>query len=353
MREEKVKVIIWGFGSMGSGMAKMILQKEGFEIVGVVDGWDQLEGKSIFDVLEMDREDHQDIKITLDTNKADVIKPGAADVVLLATDSFTSKAFDKMKFILENKINCLTTAEQMAYPQAQEPELAKELDKIAKENGVSVMGTGINPGLIMDLLVLTLTGACEDVEHIVAERVNSLSPFGRAVMEEQGVGMDPDEFDKKVESGEMAGHVGFEESVSVIAKGIGWELDEPVRTSMESIVSTVDRHAPNAEVKAGNVAGVNMLGWGKVDGEDKIEMIHPQQVEPEDEGVDTGDYIRIKGTPNISMAINPEVPGGIGTIAMLVNSIPNIINAHPGLQTMLDVPVPRAIMGDVRKFIRE
>ncbi|MCD1147809.1 NADP-binding protein [Peptoniphilus sp. KCTC 25270] len=352
MREENVKVIIWGFGSMGSGMAKMLLKKQGVEIVGVVDGWDQLAGKEMHEVLKVEKTNHPEVKITLDTEKESIIKPGAADVVLLATDSFTAKAFDKMKFILENKINVITTAEEMAYPQAQEPELAKQLDEIAKANGVSVLGTGINPGLIMDLLVLTLTGACEDVEHIVAKRVNSLSPFGRAVMEEQGVGLEPGEFDRLVESGELAGHVGFEESVGVIAEGIGWELDEPVRTSMDSIVSSVDRHAPYAEVAAGNVAGVNMLGWGKVDGEDKIEMIHPQQVEPEDEGVHTGDYIEITGEPNISMAITPEVPGGIGTIAMCVNSIPNVINGEAGLLTMLDVPVPMAIMGDMRKRIK-
>ncbi|MDO5301386.1 MAG: 2,4-diaminopentanoate dehydrogenase [Tissierellia bacterium] len=352
MREENVKVILWGFGSMGSGMAKMLLKKKGVEIVGVIDGWDQLAGKSIFEVLGVEREGHPDVTITLDTEKESVIKEGAADVVLLATDSFTAKAFDKMKFVLEQKINCLTTAEEMAYPQAQEPELAKQLDEIAKANGVSVMGTGINPGLIMDLLVLTLTGASIDVEHIVAKRVNSLSPFGKAVMEEQGVGLEKEEFDRLVASGELAGHVGFAESVMAIADGIGWELDEPVRTSMEAIVSTVDRHAPYADVKAGNVAGVNMLGWGKVDGEDKIEMIHPQQVEPEDEGVHTGDYIEITGEPNISMHIGPEVPGGIGTIAMMVNSIPNIINANPGLMTMLDVPVPVAIMGDMRKRIK-
>lgn len=353
MRQENVKVIIWGFGSMGSGMAKMLLKKEGIDIVGVIDGWDQLVGKGIFEILGVDGNGKKDVTVTHVDNKADIIKPGAADVVLLATDSFTSKAFDKMTFILENKINCITTAEQMAYPKVQEPELAEKLDKVAKENGVAVLGTGINPGLIMDYLVLVLSGACEEVDHITARRVNSLSPFGPAVMEEQGVGFTVDHFNELNDKGELAGHVGFEESVGMMADAIGWELDEPVRTSIEAIVSTVYRKAPYAEVQAGDVAGVNMLGYGKVDGEDKIEMIHPQQVEPQLEGVNTGDYIDIKGVPDISMAITPEVPGGIGTIAMIVNSIPNIINATPGLKTMIDLPAPHAMMGDVRKLIHE
>src|SRR5690606_38567792 len=98
-------------------------------------------------------------------------------------------------------------------------------------------------------------------------------------------------------------------------------------------------------------AGCNMKGYGKVDGELKIEMVHPQQVEPQLEGGTTGDYITIKGTPDINMSIKPEVPGGIGTIAMCVNMIPHIINASPGLKTMIDLPVPRAIMGDMRDLI--
>ena len=352
MRQENVKVIIWGFGSMGSGMAKMLLKKEGIDIVGVIDGWDKLVGRGIFDILGVNPEGKEDVVVTHVDNKADVIKPGAADVVLLATDSFTGKAFDKMKFILEQKINCVTTAEEMAYPQAQEPELAKQLDEIAKANGVSVLGTGINPGLIMDYLVIVLSGACEEVDHITAKRINSLSPFGPAVMEEQGVGFTVDKFNDLNDKGELAGHVGFEESIQMMADAIGWKLDG-VRTSKEAIVSSVYRKAPYAEVQAGDVAGVNMLGFGTVDGEDKIEMVHPQQVEPQLEGVDTGDYIILKGEPNISMAITPEVPGGIGTIAMIVNSIPNIINATPGLKTMIDLPAPHVMMGDVRKLIHD
>ena len=96
-----------------------------------------------------------------------------------------------------------------------------------------------------------------------------------------------------------------------------------------------------------------MKGYGYVNGELKIEMDHPQQIEPHLAGTDTGDYIIIKGTPNVNMANKPEIPGGIGTIAMCVNMIPHVINARPGLKTMIDLPVPRAIMGDMREMIEE
>ena len=343
-----VKVIIWGLGAMGSGMAEMLLKKKGVEIVGAVGRGDKI-GKSMYDYLSVERGDRPDVIIG---SPEDIITEKAADVVLCCTDSFTKKAFDRLKFVLEKKINIVSSAEEMAYPMANSPELAAKLDEIAKANGVSILGTGINPGLIMDLLVVVMTGCCEEVEHIVSRRVNSLSPFGPAVMEEQGIGITVDEFLNGVKTGKLSGHVGFHESINMIADAIGWKVDK-VTQSMEPIVTDVDRKSPYGFAKAGDVAGCAMKGFGYVDGELKIEMDHPQQIEPEQVGVNTGDYVIIKGTPNINMVNSPEVPGGIGTISMCVNMIPHIINARPGLHTMLTLPVPRAIMGDMREMISE
>jgi 4-hydroxy-tetrahydrodipicolinate reductase len=350
MRNENVKVIIWGFGAMGSGMAEVLMRKKGVEIVGVCDRNPNRVGKDIYELLNVEKNGRK--SIVINPNVEEVITEKAADVVLLATDSFTAKAFDKIKLILEKKMNVISTAEEMAYPKAQQPELAKEMDRIAKENGVTVLGTGINPGLMMDLLVVILTGAMTDVEHVKAQRVNSLSPFGKAVMEEQGVGISVEEFNEGVATGHLAGHVGFSESVNMIADAIGWKV-ETFKQQMKPIVTTIDRKSPYGFAKAGNLAGVNMTGQGIIGGEVKIDMYHPQQIEPEMEGVHTGDYITIKGSPEINMSIKPEVDGGIGTIAMCVNMIPHVINSRAGLKTMIDLPVPRAIMGDMRDLIEE
>lgn len=343
---ENVKVIIWGLGAMGGGMADMLLKKKGVDIVGAVGRGSKI-GKSMYDFIQTEKGDRPDVIIG---SPEDVIKEGAADVVLCCTDSFTKVAFDRLKFVLEQKINVVSSAEEMAYPMAQEPELAKQLDEIAKANGVSIIGTGINPGLIMDLLVVTMTGCCEEVEHIVSRRVNSLSPFGPVVMKEQGIGITKEEFEDGVKTGHLSGHVGFHESIRMIGDAIGWPV-EKITTSMEPIMTDVDRKSPYGFAAAGNVAGVAMKGSGYVGGELRIEMDHPQQIEPEQVGVNTGDYVIIKGTPNINMVNSPEVPGGIGTIAMCVNMIPHIINARPGLHTMIDLPVPRVIMGDMRDLI--
>ncbi len=344
---QNVKVIIWGLGAMGGGMADMLLKKKGVDIVGVIGRGAKI-GTSMYDYIKTERGDRPDVLIQ---SEEDLLKEKAADVVLLCTDSFTKDAFEKIKKVVEKKMNVVSSAEEMAYPQAQSPELAAEIDRLAKENGVSVLGTGINPGLIMDLLVVVMTGCCEEVEHITSRRVNSLSPFGPAVMHEQGIGITVEEFNNGVKNGTLAGHVGFHESIQMITDAIGWKLSQPVTQSMEPIVTDVDRKSPYGFAKAGDVAGCAMKGFGYVDGELKVEMDHPQQIEPEQVGVQTGDYVIIKGTPNINMVNSPEVPGGIGTIAMCVNMIPQTINANPGLHTMIDLPVPRAIMGDMRDLI--
>lgn len=349
MRQENVKVVIWGFGAMGSGMAKMILNKKGIEIVGVCDRHDTRVGKDMYEVLGVERGDRA--PVIINPNIEEVLTEGCCDVALCATDSYTKSAFPRLKYCLEQKVNVVSTAEEMAYPQAQSPELAAELDKIAKENGVSILGTGINPGHIMDMLVCVMTACMVDVEHIEAKRVNSLSPFGPTVMEEQGVGITVEEFNKGVEDGTLAGHVGFHESVGMIADAIGWDVDK-FEQQMKPIVTTVDRKSPYGFAAAGNVAGVNMTGQGYINGEVKIDMIHPQQIEPEMEGTYTGDYVTIKGTPEVNLKTSPEVEGGLGTIAMCVNMIPQVINADPGLKTMIDLPIPRAVMGDFRRFCK-
>lgn len=344
-----VRVMIWGFGAMGSGMARMLLTKKGIDIVGIIDRNASRNGKNMFEYLGVEQGNRPAIIINNDPESA--ITEKVCDVLLLATDSFVKNAFDKIKYILERKINVISIAEELAYPQAQSPELAAQLDKIAKENGVSVLGTGINPGFILDYLILALTGTCESVDFIHAKRVNDLSPFGRAVMREQGVGITVDEFNSRMAEGTLAGHVGFPESITMIADGIGIKL-EKIEQSKDPIVSNTHRETPYVTVEPGNLAGIRQRGFGYSNGKLVIEMDHPQQVKPQLEGTQTGDYIEIKGTPNIKIQTGPEIPGGIGTIAMAVNMIPQVINADPGLQTMLDLPVPRALMGDVRDFIK-
>ncbi len=346
----KIRVALWGFGAMGGGIAKVLLRKQGVEITGVCDLHPNRVGKSIFGLLDVEQGNHADVIVTDDIDRA--LPYHGADVCIVATDSFTRDVYPKLVRVLEKGVNVISTAEEMSFPTAKEPELAQEIDNIAKVHGVTALGTGINPGLMMDLLAICLSGCMTDVEKVTCRRVNSLSPFGPLVMQEQGVGLTPEEFDKGVNSGMLAGHVGFAESVGMIAKAIGWKIDD-FSQQMEPILTDVDRKSPYGFAAKGNVAGVNMTGQGKQNGSVRIDMVHPQQIEPELGGTQTGDYIMLEGSPHVDMAIRPEVDGGIGTIAMCVNMIPHVINARPGLKTMIDLPVPHAIMGDMREQIED
>ncbi len=335
---------------MGSTVADILLDKKGIEITGVCDRNPDNIGKDFISVLGRDDKINNK-KVIIESDIEKIIKPGSADILILATDSFTEKAFPKIKYILENRINIISTAEEMSYPSASEPEIASAIDLAARENNVSVLGTGINPGFIMDLMVVMLTGVCRDVSKINVERINSLSPFGPAVMEEQGVGLSPEDFEKGIKSKTLAGHVGFNESVKMICDAVGWKADgKPVQT-MKAIISNTERKTKYTSIKPGEAAGCRQEGRGFVGGREMITMIHPQQIEPESEGVDTGDYIKIRGVPDINLSIKPEIPGGTGTAAICVNMIPHVINANPGLKTMLDLPVPRAVLGDMREYI--
>lgn len=350
MRKEHVKIAIWGFGAMGSGMAKMIMQKEGFDIVGVVDTYEGFIGQSIFKLLELENPFDHDVLVEEAIDR--ILVEERPELVLLATDSFTRKAFDKIRKLVEHGCNVISTAEEMAFPEAQEPELSKTMDRLAKEKGVTILGTGVNPGMMMDLLGICISGVMSDISGMKISRVNSLSPFGPTVMEEQGVGLSVADFQSKLKNDEIAGHVGFKESTYMIAKALGLKVST-FKQTMSPIITDVDRKSRFGEAKAGDVAGVDMRSFATLSNGIKIDMIHPQQIEPEMVGVDTGDYIEIEGTPPIHLANVPEVEGGIGTIAICVNMIPHVINAKPGLKTMIDLPVPRAIIGDVRNFIDE
>lgn len=347
---DKVKVILWGLGLMGQGAGRMILKKEGFKVVGAIDIDPRKVGKKLYDVLDVEKSEDNDVVIT--DNADDVIKEGAADVVLIATASFTKKVFPQIIKVAENGINVITTAEEMSYPKAMDPDLSEQMDKVAKEHNVSILGTGINPGFVMDYLVIALSGVCESVDKIKVSRVNDLSPFGMAVMEEQGIGLTKEEFVKGVEEDTIAGHVGFVQSFGMFEEAFNMKFDK-IKQTKEPIITNIDRKTDLVEVKAGDVAGCRQMGYGYVGDEVFIEMEHPQQIKPEMENLGTGDYIKIEGSPNINISNTPEIEGGIGTYAMCVNMIPHVINADAGLKTMLDLPIPAAILGDVRDLIKK
>lgn len=344
---ENIKVGLWGLGSMGSGMAEYLTDKKGIEIVGAVANREKKAGHDLSEFLNgVDKK--LGVKVSNDPESSFV----DADVVLHATTSFVKECYPQLKKLINKGINVISIAEEMAYPSVEDKELSQKIDELARKNNVTVLGTGINPGFVLDLLIITMSGACIEVDKIEASRVNDLSPFGPTVMKTQGVGTTVEEFNKGVKEGKIVGHIGFKESIQMIADRLGWELDE-IKESREPIVSETYRETPHVTVEPGMVAGCRHIARGVIDGEELIVLKHPQQIQPEKEGTETGDYIKIEGNPGIDLANQPEIPGGIGTMATAINMIPHVINAEAGLVSMKDLPVPSALMGDVRHLLKE
>jgi 4-hydroxy-tetrahydrodipicolinate reductase len=329
-----IKVAVWGAGMMGQGLLGYILDRPNdIELVGVIDRHPEKHGLTVGECVGRECS----VAVTADHDAVLALKP---DVVCILTASNLREISDQVESAVRAGCNVIGIAETLAYPWASDPEWAEQFDALAKEYGVSILGTGINPGFVLDALPIALSSICLRVDRIEASRINDLSPFGPTVMASQGVGSTVAEFEAGVADGSIVGHIGFHESIHLIAKAMGWEIDE-IKETRAPIITSVERETPCVKVAPGDVCGCRHIGWGYSRGELKIELVHPQQIRPEAEGQETGDYIKLFGEPDISLSIQPEIPGGKGTYASVGNYIPLIGAAAPGIVTVIDMPLPR------------
>jgi 4-hydroxy-tetrahydrodipicolinate reductase len=344
---DPIRVLVLGTGQMGSGIARLALEKPGLELAGAYARRVERAGMDLGQAIGIDRK----LGMPVSADLEEAIKKSRPDIAIQATCSRLVDAAKEIFVLGRHGINVISIAEEMAYPASASPALARELQQLAVVNRVSVAGTGINPGFVLDLLVIALSGVCANVDAINATRINDLSPYGFSVLRSQGVGLAPEAFQAGLADGTVAGHVGFLQSTHMIADAIGWEI-EGVRETREPIVSRVRRETPFVTVAPGQVAGCLHTAVAYRRSKPVITLIHPQQVHPELEGIETGDTIEIFGTPNVRLTGRPEIPGGTATIALAVNMIPRVLSAAPGLHTMADLPVPAAMLGDARKLVR-
>lgn len=170
-----IRVVQWGLGAMGQGMAKLITAKDGLELVGAIDVNPALDGKDIGVVLGIDP-----LGANVTTDPASVLDSNKVDVVTIATTSWVRDQIADLRTIITAGINVVSIAEEMSCPEAQNPDMAKELDELAKKkHGVSAVGVGVNPGFVLDHLVVALSSGSQEVTHIEARRVNDLAPMAR------------------------------------------------------------------------------------------------------------------------------------------------------------------------------
>ena len=342
-----IRVVVLGTGQMGSGIARLLLKKQGLQLVAAYARRAERSGLDLGQLIGLDKK----LGISVSNDLETTLKQRRPDVAIQATCSKMADAMEEITTLIRHGVHVISIAEEMTFPAVCSPTFAEQIHRLASTNRVAVLGTGINPGFILDLLVITLSGVCADIQSITAKRVNDLSPYGPSVLMSQGVGFSPEAFQTGLENNSVVGHIGFTESIHMIATALGWEI-EHIEEKKEAIVTQVRRETPFISIEPGQVAGCYHTAVAYRKGEPVITLIHPQQIHPSLEGVETGDYIEIKGTPNVRISGSPEIPGGQATCALAVNMIPRVLTASPGLYTMAQLPVPAAMLGDARELVK-
>ena len=324
-----IKVIFFGLGGIGRQIAGLVLKKKGLEVVGAIDVAPDLIGKDLGDIL---RTNAPDLSITDDAD--DLFSRVNADIVLHATVSNLTLAFPQIAKCVKAKMNVISTCEELAYPYHRYPELSSELTTLADSNGVTVLGTGINPGYLMDTLPITLTGACQDVRRIKITRIMDSSKRRIPFQKKIGQGLTPELFRKMIEDKKITGHVGLVESIAMIAAALRWKLDEIRELPPEPIIAERELTTSYTTIRPGQVAGLKSEAHGLKGGERVIELEFNANAAVQDEY----DAIDIDGEPPIRQKIIGGVHGDLGTSSVIVNMIPGVLKASPGLVTMKDLP---------------
>lgn len=341
--ENEIKVILFGLGPMGKMIAKGILEKKGIKIIGAVDILKDLIGKDLGEILELNK----NIGVTVTDNAKDLLSEVKADIAIIATRSYLKDVYPQIILCIEAGVNVISTCEELSYPFYKYPELSAKIDELAKKHGVTVLGTGINPGYLMDTLPITLTGACKNVESIKVTRVMNSSKRRIPYQKKIGTGLSPEEFRRMIDEKKITGHVGLIESIAMMAAALGWKLDEIKEFPPEPVLAEKRLVTSYTTVEPGFVAGLKSVAHGIKDGKAVIvlEFISHAAVEEE------YDSVLIEGTPKIYEKISGGVHGDIGTVAVIINMIPKVLNAKPGLVTMKDLPLPSATPEDLRVYL--
>jgi 4-hydroxy-tetrahydrodipicolinate reductase len=330
---EKLRVVLYGIGAIGSRIAKFLLEKNGVKIVGAIDVAKEKIGKDLGEVLGIGKR----LGVAVSDDSDAVLSKVNANIVIHSTTSFLKQVYPQITKIVEYGVNVVSTCEELSYPYVTAPELAKKLDESAKKHKVTILGTGINPGFMMDTLAIALTGVCQTVERIKVTRVLNAAKRRVQFQKKIGAGLTIGEFEEKMEKKSITLHVGLEQSIFLIASALGWKLDE-IKVECKAI-----------QTKLGRVAGLSQHGRGIKQGKEIITLNLQAYVGAEEEY----DSIDIEGMPSIHMKLSPGVHGDLGTVAVIVNSIPKVINAKPGLVTMKDLPVPSATPEDMRTYVKK
>ena len=327
--KKKIRVIQYGIGPIGASIVRLMRQKNSLEIVGAIDTDAKKVGRDLGEVVGAS---DAPWGVLVSADAASVLaKP--ADVVVHSTSSYLTSVMDQLLACLGAGLCIVSTCEELAYPFRKHPQLSKTLDEAAKEEGVALLGTGVNPGFVMDKLPLTLSAVSQWVDWVSAVRIVDASKRRLPLQKKIGAGMTPDEFRAQVAAGVIKHH-GLPESIAMVADGLGFSLDD-VSETIEPMIAEEVIKTEFLEVEPGQVAGVHQVGRGTAAGQEKIFMELKMYVGAKN----PADTVVLNGDPNLTLTIPGGTHGDVATAAVVVNAIPSILAANAGLRTSRDLPL--------------
>lgn len=304
-------ISIYGAGQLGSNVAALLRERDGYEIHGPYGRKDS----------------------------ATALESGA-DLVIIATTSQFRDVSDDIQRAVKAGSNVLVSAEECANPWLVDSLLADRINGLAEDHDVTVLGTGLNPGLIFDALVLTLLGATPAGVQIEVTRIVDIGHFGPAVLKRLGIGFDESTFRHRVDTGEILGHAGFPQSMSIVAHGLHLAIDG-ITEEIDPIISDSTVVLPNGEaLPAGTSVGIIQTYRALVDDHPWFTAVFRGHVRPDLIGwtpQDTIEFMR-NGRCERSITIDPGLPSQTGSQAMVSNSVERVLNARSGWLTVADLP---------------
>ena len=330
-----IRVLLYGLGPIGVLVGRQLAMRDGFRVVAAVDVDPAKVGRDVADIAGLERP----LRVKVDPDARHAIRKSKPDIVVLCTSSSVRAVMPQIEGVLKAKVAIVTTTEELSYPVSRNVALAKKIDEMAKRSRVAVLSTGVNPGFVMDALPITLTAACERIESVTVHRIQDARTRRLPFQQKIGAGLTRDQFQREVERGSIR-HVGLAESISMIAAALGWQLDR-ITDEVKPKMADVTVASEFIAVDPGYVSGIIQDGVGYRHGTPVIAM----HMEAYLGAPDPYDEVRLKGVPNLTLRIPGGVPGDIATASMVVNSIPKVLRARPGLHTMKDLPVPSYYSG--------
>jgi 4-hydroxy-tetrahydrodipicolinate reductase len=327
---ERIRVVLYGLGQIGLETAKVILSRPDLELVGAIDVDPGKQQRDVADLSGLSRP--SGVRVSDRANE--VLQVTRAHVVVLTTGSRFKEVLPQIKSCIDARASVVSSCEELLLPHVRYAAQAKDLDRHAKAAGVAVLGTGVNPGFVMDTMALAATAPCLEVKSVRIERVVNASTRRPNLQKKVGAGMTAARFRKGVKQEEL-GHVGLLESTHLVAEALGFNL-ERVDEKITPVVAKSRVKTPYLTVQAGQVAGIHHVCRGYRNGKEIVSLDLQMYVGARK----PFDRIKVEGRPNVTLLFENGVAGDEATVAMLVATAPLIVKAEPGLRTMMDVPVP-------------